>query len=103
MPNPVVDSWDAFNRLAKETLQYDPLSRRELRDTFLQIETLIYGAIEYLLHTTTFVEDSLCYLMAEIASGVIKSRKIYPGKRVKAGSWLTMNAPSRWEQRIVGF
>jgi RNA polymerase sigma factor (sigma-70 family) len=83
MSNSVVDSWDAFNRLAKETLQYEPLSRRELRDTFLQIETLIYGAVEYLLHTTTFVEDSLCYLMAEIASGVIKSRKVYAGKRVK--------------------
>jgi RNA polymerase sigma factor (sigma-70 family) len=84
MPNPVIDSWEAFNRLAKETLQYEPLSRRELRDMFLQVESLIYGAIEYLLHTTTFVEDSLCYLMAEIASGVIKSRKVYPGKRVKA-------------------
>ncbi len=79
----VTDSWETFNRLAKETLQYAPLNKDPLREVFLQIEELVFTGISYLLHSTTFVEDNLCYLLSEIASGVIKSRKVYKGKRVR--------------------
>jgi len=79
----IPDSWETFNRLAKETLQYAPLNKEPLQEVFLKIEGLVFTGIEYLLHSTTFVEDNLCYLLSEIASGVIKSRKVYKGKRVR--------------------
>jgi len=77
------ENWSTFNDLAKRTLEYDPLVKEDLTRTFLQIEQLIFKGVDYLLMATTFVEDNLCYLLAEIASGVIKSRKVYKGKRVR--------------------
>lgn len=77
------DSWENFNKLARETLQHQPLSRRELLDTFILMESLIFRGVDQLLQVTTFVEDNLCYLLSEISSGVIKSRKVYKGKRVR--------------------
>ena len=77
------DSWENFNRLARETLQHQPLGRKELLETFFLMESLIFRGVDLLLQVTTFVEDNLCYLLAEIASGVIKSRKVYKGKRVR--------------------
>lgn len=79
----VPDNWETFNRLAKETLQYAPLNKDPLREVFIQIEELVFTGVNCLLHSTTFVEDNLCYLLSEIASGVIKSRKVYKGKRVR--------------------
>lgn len=77
------DSYETFNALARRTLEYDPLERDELTSTFLKIEEHIKYGITVLLQSSTFVEDNLCYLMAEIASGLIKSRKVYRGKRSK--------------------
>lgn len=77
------DSYETFNALARRTLEYDPLERDELTSTFLKIEEHIKYGISVLLQSSTFVEDNLCYLMAEIASGLIKSRKVYRGKRSK--------------------
>ena len=78
-----VDNWETFNDLAKRTLDYASLEKDDLTRTFREIERLIFDGVDYLLHATTFVEDNLCYLLAEIASGVIKSRKVYKGKRVR--------------------
>jgi RNA polymerase sigma factor (sigma-70 family) len=77
------DNWTTFNDLAKRTLSYTSLEKEDLNKIFLQIEKLIYYGVDLILHSTTFIEDNLCYLLAEIASGVIKSRKIYKGKRVR--------------------
>lgn len=80
---PSVESWSTFNDLARRTLEYEPLAKEDLTQAFLQIERLIFKGINYALLATTFVEDNLCYLISEIASGVIKSRKVYKGKRVR--------------------
>jgi len=77
------DDWQTFNALAERTLQEAPLPKDELTKLFIRIEKLIYSGIGYLLNTTTFTEDNLCYLLAEIASGVIKSRKVYKGRRIR--------------------
>jgi len=77
------ENWSTFNDLAKRTLGYDPLAKADLTQLFSQIEQLVFRGVDHLLHATTFVEDNLCYLLSEIASGVIKSRKVYKGKRVR--------------------
>ena len=77
------ENWSTFNELARTSLAYESLPKDQLNQAFLQIERLIFEGINYLLHTTTFVEDNLCYLLGEIASGVIKSRKVYKGKRIR--------------------
>jgi len=78
------ENWATFNDLAKRTLEYDALVKTDLTKLFLQIEQLIFRGVDHLLYSTTFIEDNLCYLISEIASGVIKSRKIYKGKRVRS-------------------
>lgn len=78
-----MSKYEIFNSLAQDTLAKPRLSNQELLDLFLRIEDRIFYAVDLLLQTTTFVEDSLCYALSEIATGVIKSRKIYRGKRSK--------------------
>lgn len=78
----MAETWATFNKLAKQVKGYPVIEKQELNSLFLQIERLIFEGIHHLLQATTFVEDNLCYLLAEIASGVIKSRKVYKGKRV---------------------
>jgi len=82
-PNTTSNNWDTFNDLAERTLQEDPLSKEDLIKSFLRIEYLIFNGINQLLYTTTFTEDNLCYILAEIASGIIKSRKVYKGRRIR--------------------
>lgn len=84
-----VTNWDTFNELAERTLQEDPLSKADLTKIFLRIEQLIFVGVNHLLYTTTFTEDNLCYLLAEIASGIIKSRKVYKGRRIRKRVSLT--------------
>jgi len=80
----LTSNWDTFNNLAERTLQEAPLSKEDLVKAFLRIEQLIFNGINHLLYTTTFTEDNLCYLLAEIASGIIKSRKVYKGRRIRS-------------------
>lgn len=76
-------NYEAFDNLAQATLAKPRLNAQELLEVFLAVEDLIFYAVDLLLQTTTFVEDSLCYVLSEIATGVIKARKIYRGKRSK--------------------
>jgi RNA polymerase sigma factor (sigma-70 family) len=59
------------------------LNKEALTDIFLEIEDHTVYCINLLLHNTTFVEDNICYFLAEIATGLIKYRKIYRGKLVR--------------------
>lgn len=79
----MTETWETFNRLAKEVKGYPVIEKDALNVLFVELEKLIFEGIHHLLQTTTFVEDNLCYLLAEIAAGVIKSRKVYKGKRVR--------------------
>lgn len=79
----MADSYETFNALARKTLEYPTLPRDELTKTFLQIEEHINYGIATLVQSTSFVEDNLCYLLAEIAAGLIKSRKVYREKKTK--------------------
>jgi len=79
----VAGNWDTFNKLAKEVLHYKPMAKEELHAIFIESERLIRTGVGYLLHTTTFIDDNLCYLLSEIAAGIIKSRKVYRGKRIR--------------------
>jgi len=79
----MAETWATFNKLAKQVKAYPVIEKQELNELFLQIEKLIFEGINHLLQATTFVEDNLCYLLAEIASGIIKNRKVYKGKIVR--------------------
>ncbi len=81
--NASFNNWETFNALAERTLHEDPLPKADLVLTFLRIEQLIFTGINHLLYTTTFTEDNLCYLLSEIAFGIIKSRKVYKGRRIR--------------------
>lgn len=77
------DNYAVFNQIAKSVLKQPTLAKKELVRLFLEIERHIFEGINLLLHHTSFVEDNLCYALSEIATGLIKSRKIYRGKRIK--------------------
>ena len=77
-------NYEVFNELAEATLAFPRLAKADLHGTFLRVEELILYGVDLLVQTTTFMENSLCYVLAEIALGTIKSRKIYKGKRNKA-------------------
>ena len=75
------EPYSSFNLLARQAKKYDPIQKEDLLDLYRKIETLIYTGIDYLLYNTTYVEDNICYLLAEIQTGSIKFRKSYKGKR----------------------
>lgn len=97
------ESYETFNERAREAMRYPPLERDELTKIFLHVESLLQYGISVLLHTTSFVEDNVCHLLAEIACGQIKSRKVYRGKRsirkVVAGQEIEIGATN---DRIFG-
>jgi RNA polymerase sigma factor (sigma-70 family) len=76
-----MEPYSTFNTLARRAKDYSPIEKEDLIDTYKKIEATIYTGVDYLLLNTTFVEDNLCYLLAEIQAGPIKSRKVYRGKR----------------------
>lgn len=76
-------AWKVYDQIAKRALKQKNLEGSKLLGIFSAIESSIFYGIDLLVHHTTFVEDNLCYLLSEIATGVIKSRKIYKGKRTK--------------------
>lgn len=78
-----MSNYKIFNKLAEQTLARPRMKKKELLQNFLLIEEKIHYGIDLLLQVSTFVEDNLCYVLAEIALGTIKSRKIYRGKRNK--------------------
>lgn len=77
------EPYATFNTLARQAKKYDSLPKERLLDLYRQIEAQIYIGVDYLLYNTTFVEDNICYLLAEIQTGSIKSRKSYKGKRTQ--------------------
>ena len=77
------EPYATFNKLARAAKRYDPIEKEDLLSIYRQIEALIYEGIDYLLYNTTYVEDNLCYLLAEIQTGLIKARKSYKGRRIK--------------------
>jgi RNA polymerase sigma factor (sigma-70 family) len=83
------EDWNIFNSVAKKAISQPNLKGQALVDTFLRIEDQISYAINVIVETTTYVEDNLGYLLAEIALGMIKYRKVYRGnqdkERVKIG------------------
>jgi len=79
-----MSNYEAFNELASTTLAFPRLAKADLHATFLQVEELIFYGVDLMVQATTFMENNLCYVLAEIAMGTIKSRKIYKGKRNKA-------------------
>ena len=76
-------TWKVYDQIAKNVLKQRNIEKEELRVLFEEIENHIYYALDLLIQHTTFVEDNLCYLFSEIATGLIKSRKIYKGKKTK--------------------
>ena len=76
-------TWRVYNQIAKKVLAQHNIEGDDLKDIFLEIEQYIFYALDLLVQHTTFVEDNLCYLLSEIAIGIIKSRKVYKGKRTK--------------------
>jgi RNA polymerase sigma factor (sigma-70 family) len=77
------EPYATFNTLARQAKKYDALPKDRLIELYRQIEAQIYTGVDYLLYNTTFVEDNICYLLAEIQTGSIKSRKSYKGKRTQ--------------------
>ena len=76
-------AWKVYDQIAKRALKQKNLEGAKLLKVFADIEKAIFYGIDLLVQHTTFVEDNLCYLLSEIATGVIKSRKVYKGKRTK--------------------
>ena len=76
-------TWKVFNQIAKKVLAQHNIEGDDLKDVFLEIEQYIFYALDLIIQHTSFVEDNLCYLLSEIATGIIKSRKVYKGKRTK--------------------
>lgn len=79
----MADQFESFNRLAEDVQRYPMLASPELKDRFREIDRLLHLGVRTLLSTTHFVEDNLCYRLAEIATGQLKS-KIYRGRYVKS-------------------
>lgn len=77
------EPYATFNTIARQAKKYDSLPKDRLIELYQQIEAQIYVGVDYLLYNTTFVEDNICYLLAEIQTGSIKSRKSYKGKRTQ--------------------
>lgn len=75
----MADQFTNFNRLAERTQRHPMMSAEELTARFKEIDRLLRLATRTLLASTHFVEDNLCYRLAEIASGSIKT-KIYRGR-----------------------
>ena len=76
-------TWKVYNQIAKKVLAQKNVEGQDLKDLFLAVEHHIFYALDLLIQHTTFVEDNLCYLLSEIGTGIIKSRKVYKGKRTK--------------------
>lgn len=79
----MADKFESFNRQAERTQQYPLLAGQDLEDLFRRVDTLLRAGTRVLLESTHFVEDNLCYRLAEIAIGSIKA-KIYRGRYVKS-------------------
>jgi len=79
----VADQFKNFNRRAELVQQYPMLASQDLQDRFRSVDVLLRWGIRALLETTHFTEDNLCYRLAEIAIGSIKT-KIYRGRFVKS-------------------
>ena len=77
------EPYASFNKLARRAKRYDPIEKEDLMEMYRQIEALIFSGVDYLLYNTTYVEDNICYLLAEIQTGLIKARKSYKGKRTQ--------------------
>jgi RNA polymerase sigma factor (sigma-70 family) len=80
MPKQTTDPFADFNRLAREVMSYPAMPYDVLQATFVEISTLLDQAVDYLLRVTTFVEDHLCYHLAEIMMSNIKTKKLYRGR-----------------------
>jgi len=96
------DQFESFNLQAKTVQQYPLLEQSDLEDRFRQIDYLLRLGVRAVLQTTHFIEDNLCYRLAEIAAGRLKS-KIYRGRFVRsrrqAGQGVVVGAQN---QKILG-
>lgn len=79
----MADQFESFNRQAESLQKYPMLASQDLRERFRRMDTLLKLGTRALLETTHFTEDNLCYRLAEIAIGSIKT-KIYRGRYVKS-------------------
>ena len=79
----MTDKFENFNRQAEKTQHYPMLASQDLEDRFRRVDSLLREGTRVLLEATHFVEDNLCYRLAEIAIGSIKA-KIYRGRYVKS-------------------
>ncbi len=79
----MADKFQDFNRFVETLHHYPMISGQELEQLFRDIDTEIQRGIQALLATTHFVEDNLCYYLADISTGAMKS-KLYRGRFVKA-------------------
>lgn len=91
----MADKFESFNRQAEALQQYPMLQGHELENRFRRIDQLLDKGIRALLETTHFVEDNLCFRLAEIVANRTKA-KMYRGRYLKdrqsAGLGITIGA-----------
>lgn len=79
----MADRFQEFNQFVETLHAYPMIRKDQLLDLFRDIDTLIKKGIALILETTHFVEDNVCYQLADIASGTMKV-KLYRGRLVTA-------------------
>lgn len=91
----MTDKFENFNRHVASLQSYRMIRKHELRELFQHIHYLLQKGIRSLLETTHFVEDNICYRLAEVAAGSIK-KKIYLGRftsdKKKVGEGISIGA-----------
>lgn len=75
----MTDQFENFNRHVASLQSHKMIPKQELKDDFKAIHLLLQQGTRALLETTHFVEDNVCFRLAEVASGSMK-KKIYLGR-----------------------
>lgn len=75
----MTDQFENFNRHVASLQSHKMIPKQELKDDFKTIHRLLQQGTRALLETTHFVEDNICFRLAEVASGSMK-KKIYLGR-----------------------
>jgi RNA polymerase sigma factor (sigma-70 family) len=76
------DRFENFNRLAQDVLQYPMLKGSRLSEIFIALDKLIKQAVNQIVCVSTFVEDNICFQLAEIMLSAIKT-KLHKGRWTK--------------------
>lgn len=99
----MADPFEGFNKLVASIMGYPQIRRPALQQLFSEIDALLHQGIDLLLPIVTFVEDNICFQLAQIAISRIKSRKIYKGRwekgRIPIGEGVEIGATN---SKILG-